>query len=70
MIIPTVEEPASPVLRSAVDALDVAVEDLIKLVGDGHVRDLGAFELVATLQALERVRNKLPTGPGVDPVRH
>ena len=60
MIIPSVAEPVSPVLRAAVDALEVAVEDLITLVGDGHVRDLGAFELVATLQSLEQVRNKLP----------
>ena len=42
------------------DSLDVAVEHLIKLVDDGALADLGAFGLVAMLQSLERVRNKLP----------
>ena len=42
------------------DSLDVAVEHLIKLVDDGALIDLGAFGLVDILQALERVRNKLP----------
>jgi len=54
------DEPAAPALQAAVDSLDVAVEHLIKLVDDGALGDLGAFGLVATLQSLERVRNKLP----------
>ena len=53
-------DPAAPVLQAAVDSLDVAVEHLIKLVDDGALIDLGAFGLVDILQALERVRNKLP----------
>lgn len=60
MILPPIPEPAAPALRAAVDAVKVAVEHLIKLVDDGHVRDLGAFELVETLRSLEQVRNKLP----------
>jgi hypothetical protein len=54
------DEPAATPLSAAVDAVDVAVEDLIKLVDDGALGDLGAFGLVQTLQHLERVRNKLP----------
>ena len=42
------------------DSLDVAVAHLIKLVDDGALGDLGAFGLVQTMQAVERVRNKLP----------
>lgn len=38
----------------------MAVEHLIKLVDDGALNDLGAFELVETMQDLQRVRNKLP----------
>ncbi len=54
------DQPAAPALQAAVDSLDVAVEHLIKLVDDGALTDLGAFGLVAMLQSLERVRNKLP----------
>ena len=60
MISTPADEPAAPALQAAVDSLDVAVEHLIKLVDDGALGDLGAFGLVATLQSLERVRNKLP----------
>ena len=60
MIITPGDQSAAPPLRAAVDALDVAVEHLIKLVDEGGLHDLGAVGLVETLQAFERVRNKLP----------
>ena len=60
MIETSTDEPAASALPAAVDTLDVAVEHLIKLVDDGALRDLGAFGLVDLLQAVERVRNKLP----------
>jgi hypothetical protein len=60
MIPPTTAEPAAPALQAAVDAVEVAVEHLIKLVGDGALCDLGAFGLVETMQRFETVRNKLP----------
>ena len=60
MITGSTTDLAAPALQAAVDSLDVAVEHLIKVVDDGALADLGAFGLVETLQALERVRNKLP----------
>ena len=60
MIETSTEPPAASALQAAVDSLDVAVEHLIKLVDDGALADLGAFGLVDLLQAVERVRNKLP----------
>lgn len=60
MISPPVDGPAASPLLAAVAGVDAAVEHLITLVENGAVRDLGARSLVATLQALETVRNKLP----------
>ena len=60
MIETSTEQPAASALQAAVDSLDVAAEHLIKLVDDGALADLGAFGLVDLLQAVERVRNKLP----------
>jgi len=60
MIATATDESAAPALQAAVDSLDVAVAHLIKLVDDGALGDLGAFGLVQTMQAVERVRNKLP----------
>lgn len=51
-------------LHAAVDAIDVAVEHLIKLVDDAAHTDLGAFSLIQVLQDLERCRNKLPVVDG------
>jgi hypothetical protein len=54
------DEPAATGLQAAVDAVDVALEHLIKIVDDGALLDLGAFGLVETMQRFETVRNKLP----------
>lgn len=59
-MISTSPEPAAGALLAAVDALEVAVEHLIKIVDDGALVDLGAFGIVETLRSLERVRNKIP----------
>ena len=70
-MIPTItDDPAAVPLQAAVDAVDAAVEDLIKAV-EADLGGLGAFSLVGLLQRLETVRNKLPVGGSDDhPVRH
>lgn len=46
-------------LPAAVDAVETAVEHLIKLLDDGGLADLGALGLVETLQRFETVRNTM-----------
>ena len=59
MHLTTTDDPAAVPLQAAVDAVDAAVEDLIKAV-EADLGGLGAFSLVGLLQRLETVRNKLP----------
>jgi hypothetical protein len=58
---PTTAEPAATPLSAAVDAVDAAVEDLIKAVEADAFTGQGAFSLVELLQRIETVRNKLPS---------
>ena len=58
---PTTEQPAATPLSTAVNAVDAAVEDLIKTVEADALSGVGAFSLVELLQQIETVRNKLPS---------
>ena len=57
----TTEQPAATPLSTAVNAVDAAVEDLIKTVEADALSGVGAFSLVELLQRIETVRNKLPS---------
>lgn len=53
-------EPVGPALEAALDGVATSVTQLIKVVEDGALTDLGAAGLVGFLADFERIRNTLP----------